>query len=282
MVRVSTRCSRASPPRRGSSVRRMSSDDTPLPTFLIIGAQKSATRWVAVQPRPAPRRVHRRHRTVVLQQPRNRSRTAVLDAYRAQFTGWHGEPIVGEATPGYMMWRHHPEVVAERIEQVVPDVRLLAVLRNPVDRGAVGDGAPHALRESCARRRSRRIGGANPARNATRSALSRAGGTRPAWRPTWNGSVTGCSSCCTTTSSPTRGRCTNRAGGCTSGASTDFVPPELEQVRFSRQQPGAAPNDGLSIDQRRELFEFFRADVRKLEELLGRDLSAWEPEADHS
>jgi hypothetical protein len=33
-----------------------------------------------------------------------------------------------------MMLRHDPEVVAHRIQRIVPDVRLLAVLRDPVDR----------------------------------------------------------------------------------------------------------------------------------------------------
>ena len=57
-----------------------------------------------------------------------------LDWYRAQFESWAGESILGEATPGYMMWRHHPRRVAERIKEVVPDARLIAILRNPVDR----------------------------------------------------------------------------------------------------------------------------------------------------
>ena len=64
----------------------------------------------------------------------DRFRELGTDWYRAQFEGWNGEKIVGEATPGYMFWRHRPAVVAERIEQTLPGVRLIATLRNPIDR----------------------------------------------------------------------------------------------------------------------------------------------------
>jgi hypothetical protein len=50
--------------------------------------------------------------------------------YRSQFAGATAERAVGEATPTYMM---RDDTVA-RIASVVPDVRLIVVLRNPVDR----------------------------------------------------------------------------------------------------------------------------------------------------
>ena len=63
------------------------------------------------------------------------------------------------------------------------------------------------------------------------------------------------------------------------GATADFVPPEFERVRFSHQQrpssePGRRP---LTLAERRELWEYFAADVAQLEQLLGRDLSIWNP-----
>jgi hypothetical protein len=63
------------------------------------------------------------------------------------------------------------------------------------------------------------------------------------------------------------------------GAEPDFVPPELERVRFSYQQepssePGRRP---LTLEQRREIWEYFADDVAKLEKMLARDLSLWEP-----
>ena len=57
------------------------------------------------------------------------------------------------------------------------------------------------------------------------------------------------------------------------------MPPEFERVRFSHQQhastePGRRP---LTLDERLELWEFFAADVGKLEQMIGRDLSLWDP-----
>jgi hypothetical protein len=65
------------------------------------------------------------------------------------------------------------------------------------------------------------------------------------------------------------------------GATRDFVPPDLEAVRFSyRQRPGAGRRGTppLTIEKRRRLYEYFVDDLAKLENMLGRDLSIWEPD----
>jgi hypothetical protein len=66
------------------------------------------------------------------------------------------------------------------------------------------------------------------------------------------------------------------------GAQPTFFPPELERVRFSYQQRQSGPTHAertLSLEQRQELFDtFFADDVRKLEEMIGRDLSCWDPQ----
>ena len=105
----------------------------PLPTFLIIGAQKSATRWLRLNLGLHPS-VFTASRELEFFNNRERYQDLGTSWYRDQFEGWAGEAIVGEATPGYMFWRHHPEVVAERIQETLPDVRLIATLRNPIDR----------------------------------------------------------------------------------------------------------------------------------------------------
>jgi len=65
------------------------------------------------------------------------------------------------------------------------------------------------------------------------------------------------------------------------GAAADFVPPELERVRFSYQQRPSGNRHlsrKLSLAEREQLYdEFFADDVRKLEEMTGRDLSCWDP-----
>lgn len=113
----------------------MTTEHPPLPTFLIIGAQKSATRWLRSNLGQHPEIFTVGHEVKFFNHPR---RVAALgpDWYRKQFAGWDGEPVSGEATPGYLMLRHRPVEVAARIDDALPDVRLLAILRNPVDRAA--------------------------------------------------------------------------------------------------------------------------------------------------
>jgi hypothetical protein len=60
----------------------------------------------------------------------NRSSVTRLDAYRALFAGANGEVAVGEASPLYLQF---PDA-AHRIHHHVPDVKLIAILRNPVER----------------------------------------------------------------------------------------------------------------------------------------------------
>ena len=110
----------------------MDSHEPPLPTFLIIGAQKSATRWLRLNLGLHPD-VYSAPGELEFFNNIERAEQGV-ESYRAQFEGWSGEPYLGEATPGYMFWRHDPRVIAGRIRDTVPDVRLIAILRNPVDR----------------------------------------------------------------------------------------------------------------------------------------------------
>ena len=53
-----------------------------------------------------------------------------LDWYRERFPGSEGAQAVGEATPDYI---YHPDAV-RRIAGTLPDVKLIVLLRNPVDR----------------------------------------------------------------------------------------------------------------------------------------------------
>ena len=86
----------------------------PLPTFLIIGAQKSATRWLRDNLGSHPEIFTAPTEVGFFHLPR-RYRELGVDWYRSKFDGWAGEPIVGESTPGYMMLWNHPHEVAARI-----------------------------------------------------------------------------------------------------------------------------------------------------------------------
>ena len=248
----------------------------PLPTFLIIGAQKSATRWLRLNLGLHPD-VFAASAELEFFNNGVRFRDEGPDWYREQFSGWQGEAIVGEATPGYMFWRHGPDRVAARIAETVPDVRLIATLRNPIDRAQ--SGMVHHIE-----------GGRLPGDSVlvdlvkqTPPEQDRLGIIAGGW---YAASL-----------EPFRERFGDRllivlhddvdddprgvydTALVHVGATPDFVPPEFERVRFSHQvrpstEPGRRP---LTLAERRELWGYFADDVEKLEQMIGRDLSLWNP-----
>ena len=244
----------------------------PLPTFVIIGAQKSATRWLRQNLGRHPDVFTAPREVKYFNHPQ---RVAVLGSewYRAQFGGWAGEPITGEATPGYMMLGHRPADVAARIKATVPDVRLIALLRNPVDR-AYSAFVHHKLQERI-HPRARLL-------DTVR---------RCSPEDDWMGIITGgwyAASLCPFFDvfgdhllvllyddiGPDP-HVFERAARHV-GAGPGFVPPALDQVVFSNQS-GAQAASGMSVAERCELFDYFRDDLERLEPMLGRDLSMWRP-----
>ena len=249
----------------------------PLPTFLIIGAQKSATRWLRTNLGEHPDVFAAERELRFFHAPQKFAERGT-DWYRAQFEGWTGESIVGEATPGYMMWRHVPDEVAARIHGVVPAVRLIALLRNPVDRAL--SGMVHHIKFERLPARSNLL------------ELARRGD--PASDPL--GLVAG--GWYARSLAPYRQRFGDQllvllhddiaddpravyvAALRHVGASDDFLPEELAQVRYSASGSGGTDRPGprVSAHDRRALYdEFFRDDVRELEAMFGLDLSRWEP-----
>jgi hypothetical protein len=176
-----------------------------------------------------------------------------------------------------MFWRHHPDVVSERIDETLPDVRLIATLRNPIDR------AQSALVHHIEYRSLPSDAVLIDHVRATPPEKDRLGIIVGGWygaslQPyverfgdrllvVLHDDV----------DDDPRGVYDDALGHV--GATPDFVPPDFERVRFSHQQnassePGRRP---LTLEERRELWEFFAADVEKLQELIGRDLSMWNP-----
>jgi hypothetical protein len=176
-----------------------------------------------------------------------------------------------------MFWRHHPDVVAERIDATLPGVQLVATLRNPIDRAQ--SGMVHHIE-----------GGTLPPDSvlvdlvqATPPERDKLGIIVGGW---YGASL-----------APYQERFGDRLlvvlhddidddpRGVYDdalrhvGATPDFVPPEFERVRFSHQQrsssePGRRP---LTLDERREIWRYYADDVAVLEKMLGRDLSLWNP-----
>jgi uncharacterized protein (TIGR03086 family) len=270
--------------------------EAPLPTFLIIGAQKSATRWLRSNIGRHPEVYTAPHEVRFFNSTRFNAQG--LEWYRGQFPGWTGEPIIGEATPGYMMWRHRPTMVAKRIKRVVPDAQLIALLRNPVDR------AYSAMVHYKKRGNSRHIRRARVRPLQDRSSLLEivreqppehdplclvsggwyAASLKPYQRlfgdqllVLLHDDLTG---------NPRR---VYEQALLHIGAASDFVPSDLGTVLFSNQMTSAADSDNasngtppLSKEERQQLFAYFRDDVRALEKMFDVDLSRWDPGGAHS
>jgi sulfotransferase family protein len=124
---------------RGSvrSYGRATAPLRPLPDFLIIGAQKAATTALYAYLRWHPGIIGPSFKEVSFF---DRHYSRGPSWYRAHLPArprlWavkqrHGEwPLVGEASPSYLF---HPQA-AERAAALMPQGKLIAVLRNPVDR----------------------------------------------------------------------------------------------------------------------------------------------------
>ena len=109
----------------------------PLPDFLIIGAQKSGTTWLADQlgRNPAvfiaPEEIHYFDKSYNV--------VRGLGWYGQHFRGARDGQQVGEKTPDYL-WANgegsegHLPDVHRRLHEALPGARLIVVLRNPVER----------------------------------------------------------------------------------------------------------------------------------------------------
>ena len=60
----------------------------------------------------------------------NRKSVVDPDAYRALFQGARGEKAIGEASANYL----YSKAAADNIKKFIPDVKIIVVLRNPVER----------------------------------------------------------------------------------------------------------------------------------------------------
>lgn len=252
----------------------------PLPTFLIIGAQKSGTVWLNTNLGMHPD-VFTPKREVWFFNLDNRFKRG-LDWYRAQFEGWNGELIVGETTPGYMMWAQNTTKIATRIDTLLPGVRLIALLRNPIDRaysaffhhmskGRIPTDADFLEYVRSVNHKEDRLGLVSGGwYAASLSPYIEQFGER--LRVFLYDEIV---------DEPEKlyTRVLRHIG-----ASNDFLPPELRRVRHKGSTPKGsnyADKSGgrrpLRPEERAEIYEYFRSDIERLEELLDRDLSAWRP-----
>jgi hypothetical protein len=99
----------------------------PLPNFILAGAPKSGTSslWSYI----------RQHPDVFMPEDKELfyfdfKYDRGVDWYRQQFSGHTDEQAIGEATVWYMRWPKVPE----RIHDLLPEVKLIFILRNPIER----------------------------------------------------------------------------------------------------------------------------------------------------
>ena len=98
-----------------------------LPNFILAGAPKSGTSslWSYI----------RQHPDVFMPEDKELfyfdfKYDRGVDWYRQQFSGHTDEQAIGEATVWYMRWPKVPE----RIHDLLPEVKLIFILRNPIER----------------------------------------------------------------------------------------------------------------------------------------------------
>jgi hypothetical protein len=247
----------------------------PLPTFIIIGAQKSATRWLRNNLGEHPD-VYIADRELAFFSNRKRFEDLGLDWYRTQFTDVQGETIIGEGTPAYMMWRHHPEQVAQRIDESLPDARVLAILRNPVDR-AMSAMVHHVQRERLpVDANLLDVVRETPPEEDFLALV--AGGWYAASLAPYAERFGDRLMVLIHDDISTEPRTVFENAAAHVGASSDFVPTGLERVVYSNKARSPEVRTRLTYEERRQLWQYFQDDVRDLEVMIGRDLSIWDPE----
>ena len=248
------------------------SGQPPPPTFLIVGAERSATRWL---------RSNLDRHPEILAPPVDIGWFSDLEAmqtrgrrwYQSQFDSWDGEPVLGEASVGYLKLGNRVADVVDRIHHHVPDVRLVALIRDPVDR------LETAVRAAVKR-------GRLPA-DVDVYELIRSNAPAVAQLELIGAGLYAASlypylrifrdqvlviDYADVVAQPEK---VYESVLRHIGASVDLAPTDVDRVLFSDREVVSVPL--LTEVQRKVVYSAFRADVEELEVLLGRDLSAWDP-----
>lgn len=108
-----------------------------LPNFLIIGAQKAGTSWLAYQLEKHPEVYLPKQEIHYFDKGFNYAKG--LAWYEKHFEAVTTETAIGEKTPEYLWangkgWEDHLGDVHKNLANTLPNARLIITLRNPVDR----------------------------------------------------------------------------------------------------------------------------------------------------
>ena len=114
----------------------------PDPNFLVIGAQKSGTSWLAKMVSQHPDVLTASRKEVLFFDKRDNYNKG-LEWYRAQFPQHQGQKAIGEFTPNYFWTNISEEEVEENetfpdiprlVHEAYPDLKFIVTLRDPVQR----------------------------------------------------------------------------------------------------------------------------------------------------
>lgn len=246
----------------------------PLPNFLIIGAQRSATRWLRTNLQEHPQIYSS---TVALSFFSNleRMRRRGLRGYRSQFDAWAGEPLVGESSPNYLLLGNRPDQIALRIDAALPDVRLIAIVRQPVER--MHSAMLHHIK------RGRLPADADLFGMVTRGdpdvdALDLIGGGLYHRSLEPYAAIFGDRLHLVVMDDIKSDPAKVYAGVLDHlGADPGFEPSSLAKVMFSNRRSVRTTGPKLTNQQARMLYMLFRPDVEELEAMTGRYLPEWDP-----
>ena len=104
--------------------------ETRLPTFIVVGAQRAGTTYLAQLLSRHPDVYMAPGETHYFTQAGAQKTPVEMREYAAFFEGAGGRAAVGEKTPSYLYFPWVPGMIARHL----PDVRLIVLLRDPVKR----------------------------------------------------------------------------------------------------------------------------------------------------
>jgi len=103
------------------------------PNFIILGTQKAGTRWMLNMLVQHPDIFMPNHEVHFFDRPDNYAKGP--EWYATHFEGAREEKAIGEKTPSYLILdKKDPPGMPRRIHELVPQAKLIAILRNPVER----------------------------------------------------------------------------------------------------------------------------------------------------
>jgi hypothetical protein len=105
----------------------------PFPTFLIIGAERCGARWLRCNLDQHPDICAPPQCLRWFEDPDRMARLGTR-WYREQFSAWSGESQLGDFAPTSFSVSSRPHELSRHMQRALPDARLVAIIRHPLER----------------------------------------------------------------------------------------------------------------------------------------------------